>query len=89
MPYIKQADRKPFDPLIEQLARLIPEKDFAGSLNYVVSRICGELLRREKNYARINEIMGALECAKLEFYRRMAAPYEDKKIAENGDAYGI
>lgn len=87
MPYIKQADRKPFDPLIQQLVGLMPAQDFAGSLNYVVSCLCSELLRRDKNYARINEIMGALECAKLEFYRRIAAPYEDKKIAENGDVY--
>jgi len=27
----------------------------------------------------------ACECAKLEFYRRYVAPYEDKKIEENGD----
>ncbi|MBK9973275.1 MAG: hypothetical protein IPP14_00610 [Planctomycetes bacterium] len=89
MPYIKPADRKPLDPLIAQLVKLLPEKDFAGGLNYVVSRLCAELLAREKNYARINEITGALECAKLEFYRRVAAPYEDKKIAENGDVYGL
>jgi len=89
MPYIKPADRKPLDPLIAQLVKLLPEKDFAGGLNYVVSRLCAELLSREKNYARMNEITGALECAKLEFYRRAAAPYEDKKIAENGDVYGL
>jgi len=35
----------------------------------------------------INAIIGALECAKLELYRRVAAPYEDDKIAENGDVY--
>ena len=29
--------------------------------------------------------MGVLECCKLEFYRRVAAPYEDIKIEENGD----
>jgi len=27
----------------------------------------------------------ACEAAKLEFYRRIMAPYEDKKIIENGD----
>jgi hypothetical protein len=29
-----------------------------------------------------------LETAKFEFYRRLAASYEDEKIAENGDVYG-
>ena len=40
-------------------------------------------------YARINELIGVLECAKLELYRRIAVPYEDTKIAENGDVYYV
>jgi len=32
-------------------------------------------------------VMGAFFCAALEFYRRVAAPYEDTKIQENGDVY--
>ena len=32
-------------------------------------------------------LIGVLECAKLELYRRVAAPYEDDKIDENGDVY--
>jgi len=32
-------------------------------------------------------VTGVLECAKLELYRRIAAPYEDTKIEENGDVY--
>lgn len=44
---------------------------------------------RDNNTGEVSsiEIGGAIECAKLEFYRRVAAPYEDKKIAENGDVY--
>jgi hypothetical protein len=38
-------------------------------------------------YAEINEVVGVLECCKLELYRRLAAPYEDTKIKENGDVY--
>ena len=34
------------------------------------------------------EVLGVLECVKLELYRRVAAPYEDKKCQENGDVYG-
>jgi hypothetical protein len=40
-----------------------------------------------KNYQTVNDIVGALEGAKMEFYRRAAAPYEDLKIKENGDVY--
>lgn len=32
-------------------------------------------------------VLGAIECAKLEFYRRVAAPYETTKALENGDVY--
>ena len=32
-------------------------------------------------------ILGAVECAKLELYRRAVVPYEKKKIKENGDVY--
>lgn len=33
------------------------------------------------------DILGALEGAKLELYRRKISPYEDIKIEENGDVY--
>lgn len=34
-------------------------------------------------------MVGVLECAKLEAYRRIASPHEDKKIDENGDVMEI
>lgn len=39
------------------------------------------------SYKIINEIIGVLECVKLEFYRRIAAPYENDKQQANGDVY--
>ena len=39
------------------------------------------------NYQTCNDVMGALEGAKAEFYRRVVGPYEDQKIEENGDVY--
>lgn len=39
------------------------------------------------NYQMINDVMGALESAKLEFYRRIAVPYEETKRKDNGDVY--
>lgn len=59
-----------------------------GELNYMITGVIAEYLERNGlSYAVINNIMGALEGAKLEFYRRVAAPYENKKILENGDVY--
>ena len=41
----------------------------------------------DSSYHAYNEIIGVLECVKQEFYRRMVAPYEDKKCEENGDVF--
>lgn len=80
MPYIKRIDRNRFNDAD------IPCPNTAGELNYLITTICHEyILDRGLNYAHINEVIGALECTKLELYRRIASPYEDKKILENGD----
>jgi hypothetical protein len=65
------------------------QPETAGELNYVISRAVDEyLIRKGKlRYAHLNEVIGAIECAKLELYRRVAAPYEDQKLAEAGDVY--
>ena len=79
MPYIKSSDRSKFD--ISDL-----EPNLPGELNYVISELCAAYLSRKgMSYTHCNEIIGALECVKLEFYRRLTAPYEDQKITENGD----
>lgn len=56
-----------------------------GTLNYIITRLCHWWLGDNPNYAKYNELIGVLECAKMELYRRKVAPYEDKKIIENGD----
>ena len=64
----------------------IPKK--AGELNYSITRlIWSYILLKGESYQTYNDIIGALEGAKLELYRRRIAPYEDKKIDENGDVY--
>jgi hypothetical protein len=60
----------------------------AGELNYVITRTMLQFLEGQTlSYDSINDTIGAVEAAKQEFYRRIAIPYEDKKIAENGDVY--
>ena len=58
-----------------------------GDLNYIITTACLGFVGAAPSYARFNEAIGALECAKLELYRRMVAPYEDRKANENGDVY--
>jgi len=87
MPYIKKEDRKLFEQVLFPFkvnAKL--NKLTAGELNYLITAIIERQLDNA-NYARYNELIGMLECCKLEFYRRMIAPYEDEKIKENTDVY--
>lgn len=57
-----------------------------GELTYVLYKAAVMYLRRsEGKFATHAEVVAALECAKAEFQRRYLAPYEDQKIAENGD----
>ena len=77
-PYISQERRHEID---EQAAT--PSN--AGELTYVLYRACLDYLPSGARFADYSEVMAALECAKLEFYRRHVAPYEDTKIAESGD----
>lgn len=60
-----------------------------GELNYAITRLVDEYLIQKGGirYTHVNEVIGALECAKLELYRRVAAPYEDQKLSETGDVY--
>lgn len=78
MPYIKQERRDDlqYDPPTN-----------AGELNYVLTMIVKDYFNTHQNYQGINDIVGALEGAKLEFYRRVVAGYEDIKIEQNGDVY--
>lgn len=81
MPYIKRENRERFQ---DDLLSLNPNT--AGELNYIITSICQSyIFENGYNYKNINEVIGALECAKLELYRRIASPYENKKILENGD----
>jgi hypothetical protein len=79
MPYIKREDR---ERVLQSSEATTP-----GELNYLFTELIETYIRGQLNYQRINDVIGALEGAKLEFYRRVAAPYEDSKIAENGDVY--
>lgn len=88
MPYIPQNDRENIeDDLYSDGINFTPCN--AGELNYVVSTLINNyLIENGLNYANLNDMVGALECAKMELNRVIIGPYESKKIKENGQAYG-
>lgn len=84
MPYLSKGARERIEVFKE-------EPWTPGELNYVLTKVCQSYLQHtsagEPRYANYAEVIGALECAKLEFYRRAVAPYEDTAAAINGDVY--
>lgn len=79
MPYIEKSRR-------HHLLEEVPQTP--GELNFLFTSIALDYLQaRGKSYQTYNDVVGALECCKLEMYRRSIGPYEDLKIQENGDVY--
>lgn len=85
MPYIEPNQRKEVEDKLNVAGLNYVPKN-AGELNYVVTVLMDNYLRANgTNYANLNEMIGALECCKQEYYRVIVAPYENIKIEENGD----
>jgi hypothetical protein len=56
-----------------------------GELNYIITTLVHSYIERKGLcYTTLNEAIGVLECAKLELYRMVVAPYENGKQSENG-----
>jgi hypothetical protein len=86
VPYVKPEKRVKYKKALDELIGILkslPAEEVDGELNYVVTKILKQIY--PLRYFHINKAIGVLECAKLEFYRTVAAPYEDKKMKESGD----
>lgn len=81
MPYIQAEAR---EEILKFRCPVIP-----GELNYLFTETIRSYIEENGgvSYSVLNEVVGVLECCKLELYRRLAVPYEEKKIIENGDVY--
>ena len=86
MPYVGPKTRKEWELAHYQLTHL-DGRQTAGVLNYLITSAVDAWLGDKPNYTRFNAAIGVLECAKLELYRRLVAPYENGKIKVNGDVY--
>lgn len=86
MPYITPENRPKFTAGLDLLKAELRKSGYeAGELNYVISCLLYDAFAATPRYAEANKLVGVMEAAKLEFYRRKVAPYEDSKIIENGD----
>ena len=89
---IKQEKRDVIDPAIEQVIDVLrglqlddPEDNTEANLNYILSRLLDKMYT--SNYREINNAVGMLFTTALEYYRRVAGPYEDQKRHDEGDVY--
>lgn len=88
MPYIKQNDRTKFSDLECEI--MTTPITTPGELNYLITRLIQKYAKSHgKKYQAYNDVIGALEGAKLELYRRFVSSYEDDKIEFNGDVNNI
>jgi len=79
-PYIKRSARQGVDD------RGVAQT--AGELNYAITQLIIAYVDEHKlSYQTICDVSGATRGALTEFNRRVAAPYEDDKIFDNGDVY--
>lgn len=90
MPYIASEKRRA--QLGKRAEALGGDCGNGGELNFALTRTALAYLGAldslaPAGYEDYAEVLAALEAVKLEFYRRALAPYEDVKIAENGDVY--
>ena len=90
MPYIDKEARDKFEEDLNYLSQNILS---VGDMNYCISTLISNFLEDidkvegKVGYYHYNQLIGVLECAKLELYRRLVTPYEDIKITDNGDVY--
>lgn len=80
MPYLTTENKE------KLLDHLFPST--AGELNFALTTMCRRYFSKSaKNYEAHNAVIGALECAKQEWYWKMCRPYEDEKERQNGPVY--
>lgn len=59
-----------------------------GEIQYVIAEILNDYVARKGlRYQVLNDVMGALAGAQMEFYRKVVAPYESEKEEANGGIY--
>lgn len=89
MPYITQDIRDEVDYFLEGVFAAVSQykpKERSGICNYIITTLLNTVYDEDK-YDKLNTVVGILECAKMEFYRRRAVPYENGKMEDNGDVY--
>lgn len=81
MPYVKQDRRNALDTVVDMMEWAEVKAD--GDLNYILYAFCKRFVN--PSYNNYKNFCGELRQCATEIERRILAPYEDRKIGENGD----
>lgn len=84
MPYITQGKRAQTDTEIDALIAKL-QKMGLGDAVYAVYRLLTKLYGNKDSFTVKAQALSVLQAVELEYYRKVIAPYEDKKIQENGE----
>ena len=88
MPYISKESRQQYDYAINAIVNNLLQHDetINGELNYIIYSIIKKYVETKGlKYKTMQDIIGTIECCKLEIYRKILGPYEEKAIEKNGD----
>lgn len=80
MPYIPHEERRKFNFTLP--AGLSP-----GQMTFIIADLIDQYVGMVPDYDRLHSAIGVLECCKQEVYRRLVVPYENGKLAVNGDTF--
>ena len=83
MPYVTKERRYDLDPVVDEMVEAQVEAN--GDLNYILYYYCKNFI--SPSYNNYKNFIGELNECVTEIRRRILAPYEDKKIKENGDIW--
>lgn len=89
MPYIIQDQREFLEERLKEICELVEDLPLgSGDIVYIITKILlSHLKKKEICFENLSDIIKILECAKMEYYRRVMVPYEESKIKERGDVY--
>jgi len=84
MPYISKESRNSIEFVgLDKIRSLSP-----GEMNYILTKYLLKYIKgKGLSYKTLNEVIGILECCKLEIYRKVVAKYEDEKEKVNGTIF--
>jgi hypothetical protein len=85
VPHIEAGERRDY---LRRSTRRIPPLASKAELNYVIARLlCGYLDDHGTSYQTLSDAKAAATDCAAEFQRLLIDPYEDTKIAANGNAF--